>query len=83
MTLRDLLDPDVATATDIIPFDEMTADILTTLRTMPPVELPLSDAVERTDHLVPGDPEVPVRVHRAKAPRARCRASTRCTVAAT
>src|SRR5205823_3973512 len=28
------------------------------------IELPLSDAVERTDHVVPGDPEVPVRVHR-------------------
>ena len=27
----------------------------------------LSDAVERTDHVVPGDPEVPVRVHRANS----------------
>ena len=26
--------------------------------------LPLSDAVDATDHVVPGDPDVPLRVHR-------------------
>jgi acetyl esterase/lipase len=29
---------------------------------MPP--MPVSDAVERTDHIVPGEPEIPIRVHR-------------------
>jgi acetyl esterase/lipase len=66
VTLRELLDPEVATATELIPFDEVNADILASLRGMLPVELPLSDAVERTDDVVPGDPDVPVRVHRAK-----------------
>ena len=66
MTLHDLLVPEVATAAELIPFDEMTAEILATLRATLPVDMPLSDAVERTDHVVPGDPEVPVRVHRAK-----------------
>jgi acetyl esterase/lipase len=62
MTLHDQLHPDVASAAELIPFDEITADIVTTLRgTLP--EFPLSDAVERTDRVAPGDPDVPVRVH--------------------
>jgi acetyl esterase/lipase len=64
VTPRDLLDPEVATAIEAIPFDDMSAEILPTLRAMVAVEVPLSDAVERTDRVVPGDPEVPVRVHR-------------------
>jgi triacylglycerol lipase len=64
--LGDLLDPEVAAAAELVPFDEVTAEILPSLRTAMMPEVPLSDAVERTDHLVPGDPEVPVRVHRAK-----------------
>jgi len=63
---RDLLHPEVAEAAALIPFEEVTADILPSLRTAMAMEVPLSDAVERTDHLVPGDPDVPVRVHRAK-----------------
>jgi acetyl esterase/lipase len=66
MTPRDLLDPEVAAAVELIPFDEMNAEILPSLREIIAVELPLSDDVERTDHVVPGDPEVPVRVHRPK-----------------
>ena len=66
VTLRDLLDPAVAEVTDRIPFDEITAEILPSLRGAVGVELPLSDAVERIDHVVPGDPEVRVRVHRPK-----------------
>ena len=64
MNPRDLLDPEIAKALETFPFDHVDADNLASLRTA--MELPLSDAVERTDHLVPGDPEVPVRVHRAK-----------------
>jgi acetyl esterase/lipase len=66
VALHDLLAPEVATAAELIPFDEMTPEILATLRATLPVDMPLSDAVERTDHVVPGEPEVPVRVHRAK-----------------
>ena len=65
ITLSELLDPEVARSIEHIPFDEMTAEILATLRGMD-VELPLSDAVERSDHVVPGDPDVSVRVHRPK-----------------
>jgi acetyl esterase/lipase len=65
-TPRDLLDPEVAKAVEMVPFDDLTAEILASLRAATAVELPLSDAVERVDQVVPGDPEVPVRVHRPK-----------------
>jgi len=65
VTPHDLLHPDVAAAAELIPFDEVTAEILPSLRAgLGTVEVPLSDAVERTDHVVPGKVEVPVRVHR-------------------
>jgi acetyl esterase/lipase len=66
VTPRDLLDPEIAEAAKAIPFDEVTAEILPALRTGMAIEVPLSDAVERIDHVVPGDPDVPVRVHRPK-----------------
>ena len=66
VTPRDLLDPEVAEAAKNIPFDEVTAELLPALRTGMAIEVPLSDAVERIDHVVPGDPDVPVRVHRPK-----------------
>ena len=65
MTPRDLLDPEIAKAIEVVPFDEVTAEILPSLRGAMP-EPPLSDAVDRIDHVVPGEPEVRVRVHRAK-----------------
>jgi len=63
---RDLLDPEVAEAAATVPFDEVTADLLPELRSAVPIEVPLSDAVERRDVVVPGDPDVPVRIHRPK-----------------
>lgn len=67
MTSHDLLDPELAPAAGLIPFDEITTEILPTLRgALGSIELPLSDAVERVDHVVPGDPPVSVRVHRTK-----------------
>lgn len=66
MTPQDLLHPEVAAAAALIPFDEVTAELLPSLRVGMALPVPLSDAVERTDHVVPGDPEVPVRVHRPK-----------------
>ena len=63
---RDLLDAEVAEAAELVPFDDLTADVLRDLRSVGAIEVPLSDAVERTDSAVPGDPEIPVRIHRPK-----------------
>jgi acetyl esterase/lipase len=66
VTPRDLLDPAVAAVADRIPFDEITAEIIPSLRSAVGMGLQLSDAVERTDHVVMGDPDVRLRVHRPK-----------------
>jgi acetyl esterase/lipase len=66
VTPDDLLDPELADAAAAIPFDEVTAEILVPLRAGTAVEPSLSDAVARTDHVAPGDPDVPLRLHRAK-----------------
>lgn len=66
VTPRDLLHPDIAKAIELIPFDAMTPEIVAAIRGIDYGAVPLSDAVERTDHLVPGEPDVPVRVHRAR-----------------
>ena len=52
----------MAAVIGLVPFDELTADLLPGLRGG--FDAPASGAVERTDHEVPGDPPVPVRVHR-------------------
>ncbi len=65
-TPRDLLDPEVAEAADMVPFDDLTADVLRKLRAVDAIDVPLSDAVDRSDEVVPGDHDVPVRVHRPK-----------------
>ena len=68
MNLQDLLDPEIAPVIEAIPFLTLDAEILPLVRTglasgiAPEVEL--SGGVERSDHLVPADPPVPVRVHR-------------------
>ena len=61
------LDVEVAAAIELLPAFEMTADVLATFRQFGAMELPLSDAVERTDHVVTGEPDVTVRVHRPKS----------------
>jgi acetyl esterase/lipase len=68
---RNLLDPELASVAALVPFDELDAEILATLRTMVGAPTPPSDAVERIGHVVPGDtgsgdPDIPVRVHRAR-----------------
>lgn len=65
VTPREMLHPDIAKAIDLMPFDAMTADVMQAVRAVD-YTVPLSDAVERTDHLVAADPDVPVRVHRAR-----------------
>jgi acetyl esterase/lipase len=58
------LDPEIAAAVGAIPLTALDDDVLPLYRQeLPPP--PLSDAVTRTDHTVHGDPEVPVRLHRA------------------
>src|SRR4051812_493537 len=65
MAPNDLLHPEIASALGDMPFTEMTAETAAMIRSIS-FEVPLSDAVERTEHVVPGDPDVPVRVHRAR-----------------
>jgi len=62
VTLQDL-DPDIAAAVGALDLAGLNVDTLSMYRQAFPAT-PLSDAVVRRDHLVPGDPEVPVRVHR-------------------
>ena len=64
MKPRDRLDPELTEAVELVPFDEVTAELLPALRV--PFAMPASDAVERSDRVVPGDPAVSLRVHRAK-----------------
>lgn len=64
MTIQDL-DPEIAAAVGDLGLVSISAETLQAFRgAFPPG--PRSDAVVRDDHTVPGDPEVPVRVHRAK-----------------
>jgi acetyl esterase/lipase len=64
-TPGDRLDPEVAEAIKVVPFGDLSLELLPPLRAR--FDMPVSDRVERTDRVVPGDPAVPVRVHRAKA----------------
>jgi acetyl esterase/lipase len=62
--VRDLLDPDlreVLGAFELPPFD---AETVAAIRSASFPGVALSDAVVRTEHDVPGDPHIPVRVHR-------------------
>jgi cyclohexanecarboxylate-CoA ligase len=61
----ELLDPAIAKAIQAFPFEALTDEQVAMIRS---VELPsvVSDAVERTDHVLPGEPAVSVRVHRPK-----------------
>ena len=64
MNPRYHLDPEVAEAIKMVPFGELTAEVLPPLRVR--FEMPVSDRVERIDRELPGDPAVSVRVHRTK-----------------
>jgi acetyl esterase/lipase len=66
MTLIDQLHPDLAAVVAALPIPDLSDDAVALLRSF---EFPseLSDAVEQTEHRVPGDPEVPLRAHRAKS----------------
>ncbi len=62
--VRDLLDPELRPVLDAFELPPIDHDGIAAIRgaSFPAPEL--SDAVTRTDHLVPGDPPVRVRVHR-------------------
>jgi triacylglycerol lipase len=61
----DRLDPAIAEAAQLIHIPAVDDDFIGVARSVEFPAPPLSDAVTRTDHVVPGDPDVPVRVHRA------------------
>lgn len=62
--VRPLLDPEVAPILGAFEMPPVNAEGLAALRggAFPPPEV--SDAVVRTEHIVPGDPPIPVRMHR-------------------
>lgn len=62
--VRGLLDPELRGILDAFELPTMDAQTVAAIRSTPFPSQPLSDAVERTEHMVPGDPPVPVRVHR-------------------
>jgi acetyl esterase/lipase len=58
------LDPEVAEVIGALPPVVLDRDTLPAMRQMRPPPAPPCDAVVRTDHVVPAEPPVPVRVHR-------------------
>jgi acetyl esterase/lipase len=59
------LDPDISAVVASLPIGTIDADTLPVVRGMDlQGEIKLSDAVERHDVVVPGDPDVTIRVHR-------------------
>ena len=64
--VKDLLDPELRPILDAFELPTIDAEGVAAMRTASFKSPDLSDAVVRTEHRVPGDPPVPVRVHRAK-----------------
>ena len=64
--VRTMLDPELRAVMDAFELPQLDGEALSTMRSTPFPIADLSDAVERTERTVPGDPPVPVRVHRAK-----------------
>ena len=62
--VRDLLDPELRPVLDGFELPPIDQDGIAAIRAASLPAPDLSDAVTRTDHLVPGDPPVRVRVHR-------------------
>jgi triacylglycerol lipase len=62
--VRDLLDPALRAVLGAFDLPSFDADIISTIRSTPFPGVPLSDAVVRTENVVPADPPIPVRVHR-------------------
>ncbi len=62
--VRGLLDPELRPVLDAFELPPLDHDGIATMRSASFAAPELSDAVARTDHVVPGDPPVRVRVHR-------------------
>jgi acetyl esterase/lipase len=66
VNVKDLLDPDLALVLGAFELPNIDAEGVAAMRSASFASPDLSDAVVRTEHEVPGEPPVPVRVHRAK-----------------
>jgi acetyl esterase/lipase len=66
VNVKELLDPELRPLLDGFELPTVDAEGVAAMRSASFVSPDLSDAVARAEHLVPGDPPVPVRVHRAK-----------------
>jgi acetyl esterase/lipase len=65
VNVKELLDPELRPLLDAFELPTVDAEGVAAMRSASFASPDLSDAVARTDHLAPGDPPVPVRVHRA------------------
>ena len=65
VNVKDLLDPELQPVLQAFELPAIDAEGVAAMRGASFASPDLSDAVTRTDHQVPGDPPVPVRVHRA------------------
>jgi acetyl esterase/lipase len=66
VSVKSLLDPELRPVLDAFEMPPVDAKSVAMMRSASFASPDLSDAVVRTEHEVPGDPPVPVRVHRAK-----------------
>ncbi|HEX7096181.1 MAG TPA: alpha/beta hydrolase fold domain-containing protein, partial [Acidimicrobiales bacterium] len=66
MDVKELLDPELLPAIEAFPVFMLSNETLPSMRQPLRTPVELSDKVQRTDHQVPGDPPIPLRVHRAK-----------------
>jgi acetyl esterase/lipase len=66
VNVKNLLDPELRPVLDAFELPSIDAEGVAAMRGASFASPDLSDAVTRTDHEAPGDPPVPVRVHRAK-----------------
>jgi acetyl esterase/lipase len=62
--VRGLLDPELGPVLGAFELPPLDSDAIAAIRSTAFPALEMSDAVVRTEHAVPGDPPVPVRVHR-------------------
>jgi hypothetical protein len=66
VNVKNLLDPELRPLLEAFELPSIDAEGVAAMRGASFASPDLSDAVTRTDHEVPGDPPVPVRVHRAQ-----------------
>jgi acetyl esterase/lipase len=66
VNVKNLLDPELRPVLDAFELPAVDAAGVAAMRSASFASPELSDAIERTEHEVPGDPPIPVRVHRAR-----------------